>query len=132
MNNNDPLASLLVSESQSIDKVGLAQLLSPYLLINKESKSLDFSGGFWELPNAEKILLVLAGVKARSLILNTEDKITPSEIIKMDIAPEGSVKITLKNLLGSKDIKSENSRYYLPNYKLPQVIARFKNLNLKK
>ena len=132
MNNNDPLASLLVSESQSIDKAGLAELLSPYLLINKESKSLDFSGGFLELPNSEKILLVLAGVKARSLILNMEDKITPSEIIKMDIAPEGSVKITLKNLLGSKDIKSENSRYYLPNYKLPQVIARFKNLNLKK
>ena len=132
MSNNDPLASLLVSESQSIDKAGLAELLSPYLLINKESKSLDFSGGFLELPNSEKILLVLAGVKARSLILNMEDKITPSEIIKMDIAPEGSVKITLKNLLGSKDIKSENSRYYLPNYKLPQVIARFKNLNLKK
>ena len=132
MSNNDPLASLLVSESQSIDKAGLAELLSPYLLINKESKYLDFSGGFLELPNSEKILLVLAGVKARSLILNMEDKITPSEIIKMDIAPEGSVKITLKNLLGSKDIKSENSRYYLPNYKLPQVIARFKNLNLKK
>ena len=132
MNNNDPLASLLVSESQSIDKASLAELLSPYLLINKESKSLDFSGGFWELPNAEKILLVLAGVKARSLTLETEDRITPSEIIKMDIAPAGSVKATLKNLLESKDIKSEKGRYYLPNYKLPQVIARFKNLNLKK
>ncbi len=126
MNNQDPLASLLVSESQTIDKVGLADLLKPYLLINKESKTLEFSGGFWELPNAERILLVLAGIKARSLILGTEDRITPSEIIKMEIAPEGSVKITLKNLLESKDIKSENSRYYLPNYKLSQVIARFK------
>jgi hypothetical protein len=93
---------------------------------------LEFSGGFWDLANAEKILLVLAGVKARSLILDTEDKITPSEIIKMEIAPEGSVKITLKNLLESKDIKSENSRYYLPNYKIAQVITRFKSLNIKK
>ncbi len=132
MNNNDPLASLLVSESQTIDKAGLAELLSPYLLINKESKSLDFSGGFWDLPNAEKILLVLAGVKARSLVLSTEDRITPSEIIKMEIAPMGSIKITLKKLLESKEIKAENSRYYLPNYKLPQIMARFKNLNLKK
>ena len=132
MNNNNPLASLLVSESQSIDKIGLAELLSPYLLINKESKSLEFSGGFWELPNAEKILFVLAGIKARSLVLDTEDKITPSEIIKMEVAPEGSIKITLKKLLESGDIKSEKSRYYLPNYKLPQVIARFKNLSIKK
>ncbi len=132
MNNIDPLASLVVSESQTIDKAQLAQLLTPYLLINKETKSLDFSGTFWDLPNTEKILLVLAGVKARSLVLGTEDRIAPSEIIKMEIAPAGSVKITLKTLLESSDIKSENSRYYLPNYKLPQVIARFKNLNPKK
>ena len=131
MNNTNPLESLLVSESQTVDKAELAQLLAPYLLINKESKSLDFSGAFRDLPNAEKILIVLAGVKARSLTLGTEDRITPSEIIKMEVAPEGSVKITLKNLLESKDIKSEKSRYYLPNYKLSQIVARFKNINSK-
>jgi hypothetical protein len=129
--NNDPLSSLIVSESQSVDKAELANLLAPYLLINKETKSFDFSGDFWPLPNSEKVLIVLAGVKARSLVFTTEDKISPSEIIKMDIAPEGSIKITLKNLLGSKDIKSENSKYYLPNYKLPQIIARFKKFNQK-
>lgn len=130
--NNDPLESLFVSESETVDKAELAKLLAPYLLINKESQSFDFKADFWSLPNAEKILIVLAGIKAKSLFLNTEDKISPSEIIKMDIAPEGSVKITLKNLLGSKEIKSEKSKYYLPNYKLPQIVARFTKINSQK
>jgi len=130
--NNDPLESLFVSESETVDKAELAKLLAPYLLINKESQSFDFKADFWSLPNAEKILIILAGIKAKSLFLNTEDKISPSEIIKMDIAPEGSVKITLKNLLGSKEIKSEKSKYYLPNYKLPQIVARFTKINSQK
>jgi len=129
MNNNAPLESLFVSESETVEKAELAKLLAPYLFINKESQSFDFKGGFWDLPNAEKILVILAGIKAKSLYLGTEDRIAPSEIIKMEIAPEGSVKITLKNLLGSKEIKSEKSKYYLPNYKLSLIVARFKRIN---
>ncbi len=127
-NMNDPLDKLFVSESQAVDRSSLAELLSPFLSINRENQSFDFSGKFHELSNAEKILLVLAGIKARNLVLNTEDKISPSEIIKMEIAPEGSIKATLKGLLESKDIKSEKGKYSLPNYKLSQVVARFKKL----
>jgi len=131
MNTNDPLNKLLVSESQTIDKTELSNLLSPYILINKETKSLDFIGNFWKLPNSEKILIILAGVKAKNLIFGIEDRISPSEIIKMEVAPEGSIKITLKNLLDSKEIKSENSKYYLPNYKISQVVERLKKITLK-
>jgi hypothetical protein len=125
---NDPLNKLFVSESQAVDRQELAELLSPYLSINKETQSFDFSGKFHDLSNAEKILLLLAGIKARSLVLGADDKISPSEIIKMEIAPEGSIKGTLKFLLAAKDIKSDNGKYSLPNYKLPQVVARFKKL----
>lgn len=128
MSNNDPLAQLLVSESQAVDRQELADLLSPYLSINKETKSFDFSRSFRELSNADKILITLSAVKARCLVLDTEDKITPSEIIKMEIAPVGSVKATLKGLLDSKEINSEKGKYFLPNYKISQVITHFKNL----
>ncbi len=124
MNNNDPLVKLLVSESQAVDRQELADLLSPYLSINKETRSFDFSGDFVDLSNADKLLIILSAVKAKSLILGTEDKITPSEIIKMEVAPEGSIKATLKILLDSKKIKSEKGKYFLPNYKIPQVVAR--------
>ena len=125
---NDPLNKLFVSESQAVDRQGLAELLAPFLSINKENQTFDFSGEFHSLSNAEKILLVLAAVKVRNLVLGAEDKISPSEIIKMDIAPVGSIKGTLKVLVDSKDIKSEDGKYSLPNYKLPQVMARFKKL----
>lgn len=128
MNNPDPLQKLFVSESQAIDKQELADLLSPYVSINKETKSLDFSGKFRDLSNPEKILIVLGAVKARSIVLGTEDGIIPSEIIRMDIAPVGSIKSSLKGLADSKDIKSNNGKYSLPNYKLLQVVARFKKI----
>lgn len=127
-NANDPLNKLFVSESQGVDRPELAELLSPFLSINKENQTFDFSGKFHECSNVEKILLLLAGIKARSLVLGTDDKISPSEIIKMEIAPVGSIKGTLKLLLKTKDIKSENGKYSLPNYKLSQVVARFKKL----
>ncbi len=127
-NTNDPLNKLFVSESQAVNRQELTELLLPFLSINKETQSFDFSGKFHNLSNAEKILLLLAAVKARSLVLGTEDKISPSEIIKMEIAPEGSIKGTLKLLLTAKDIKSDNGKYSLPNYKLSQVVARFNKL----
>ncbi|MBI5654390.1 hypothetical protein HZC53_01920 [Candidatus Uhrbacteria bacterium] len=128
MTNTDPLQKLLVSESQAVDRQELADLLSPYLSINKETRSFDFAGKFGELQNAEKLLILFAAIKARSLVFGTDDKVTPSEIIKMDFAPVGSIKVTLKKLLESRDIKSENGKYSLPNYKLAQVVARFKKL----
>lgn len=131
MSNNDPLQKLFVTESQAVNKKDLADLLSQYVSINRETQAMDFSGQFGKLPNAEKILIVLLAVKARSIFLETDDKITPSEIIKMEIAPTGSVKATLKVLLKNKEIKSEKGRYSLPNYKFLQVATRFKKLEKK-
>src|SRR3989338_5897571 len=126
MSNTDPLQKLVVSESQAVDRQALADLLSPYLSINKETQSFDFSGAFLELTSADRILILLSAAKARNLILGLDEKISPLEIIKMEIAPEGTIKNTLKKLLASKDIKADEGKYYLPNYKLSQVIARFK------
>lgn len=129
MDNIDPFAKLLVSESQTINKQELADLLAPYLSINKETKAIvDFSPEFRNLSNENKILIVLSAVKARNLIFNdVEDRISPIEIIRMEIAAEGSVKATLKRLFENKEIKSENKKYYIPNYKITQVINRLKN-----
>ncbi|MFZ2886618.1 MAG: hypothetical protein WA021_02235 [Minisyncoccia bacterium] len=133
MSTPDPLQSLFVSESQAIDRQQLATLLSPYLAINKETGAFDFSSQFRDLPNAEMILLVLSAVKARSLVLKSMvDEISPSEIIKMEIMPLGSVKGTLKILLDARDIKSTNGKYSVPNYKIPQVVARFNQMKQPK
>jgi len=124
-NNDDPLQNLFVSESQAINRKELADLLSPYVVINRDTGSLDFSANFRDLPNGEKILIVLCAIKARSLVLdNTVDGINPSDIIKMQIMPTGSVKTALKSLLDAREVRSVGGKYSLPNYKLPQVELR--------
>ena len=131
MNQIDPLAKLVVSESQAVDKQDLADLLLPYVSINKESKELDFSQSFRELTNVDKIFILLSALKARNLILEIDEKTSPSDIIKIEIMPAGSVKATLKSLLDSNEIKSEKGKYFLPNYKIQQVVKRFKDYKSK-
>lgn len=131
MSKTDPLEQLFVSESQAVNKQELADLLLPYVSISKESKELDFSQSFRDLTNIDKIFILLAALKARSLVLKIDEKITPSDIIKMEIMPEGSTKGTLKLLLDSNEIKSERGKYYLPSYKIPQVVKRLKNYKSK-
>lgn len=129
MSDTNPLHRLLVSDSQAVNHQELADLLLPYLSINKDSKNFDFSADFRNLSNIDKILILLSGIKAKHLILETEDKVTPSEIIKMEVAPAGSVKNTLKTLLDTGEIKAEKGRYFLPNYRLSHVINKFRNIN---
>lgn len=131
MSQVDPLEQLFVSESQAVDKQELAEMLLPYVSINKETKELDFSQSFRDnkgLTNIDRILILLSALKAKSLLLKTDERISPLDIIKMEIMPEGSVKGTLKALLDSKEVKSEDGKYYLPNYKIPQVVKRIKNI----
>lgn len=130
MTRQDPLEKLFISESQAVDRQELADFLSPYVSIDRDTQLFDFSSKFMNLQNTEKIIIILLAAKARSIFLKIEEKITPSEIIKMEIMPEGSVKGTLKALLEkSKNIKSDGGKYYLPNYKLPQTIAQFKKID---
>lgn len=128
-NQPDPLKKLFVSESQSVNRQELADLLSPYLSIHIEEGTFDFSSRFGDLPNMEKILIILAAVKARSLVADgASDEISPSEIIAMEAMPTGSVKGTLKKLADARDVKVHSGKYALPNYKISQVVARLKNL----
>lgn len=122
----NPLEGLLVSDTDPINKKELADLLTPYINIDQKEKSFNFIGEFMKLNNADKIYLILSAVKARSMLFNDmEDKISPVDIVKMDIMPEGSVKATLKKLKDDNKISSDNGKYYLPNYKLHDILAYF-------
>jgi hypothetical protein len=124
-----PISKLFVSGSQAVNEQELYNLLSPYLTIDGDSREIIFSQSFQELTNLNKILILLAAVKAKAIHFKVEEKISPSEIIKMDIMPAGSVKGSLKTLSDSREIKSEKGTYYLPNYKIPQLVASLKIKN---
>lgn len=122
----NPLEDLLVDESQSVDLAELAQILKPFVVIDKSSRRIQFLPLFYEQKNEAKILVLLAASKARKELLGGEEKMSPSDIIELDIMPEGSVKGTLKKLYDEKILRAENSKYYLPNYQIRASLTQLK------
>lgn len=127
---NNPLESLLtdINEDSQHNLEILRDILMDYCRIDKNSFKIDFLPNFYSLNNENKLLVVLAASKARSKLFKLDENISPSEIISMDIMPEGSVKSTLKRLLDIGEIKSGGGVYFLPNYRLADLSNRFKSL----
>ena len=129
MRKDNPLAELLVDDSGQLNKAELVKILKPYILIDTKSQQIEPQPPFRELKNELKVLLILAAAKARSALFEVEEKLSPSDIIKLDLMPVGSVKSSLKSLLDSRDIRADGSKYYLPNYKISQISSRLPNKN---
>ena len=124
-NTNDPLRELIADDMVEVDRVKLTKILKSYIVFDANS-ALNTLEKFDKLPNQEKILILLVASKAKSLLSDVEEGMTPSEIIELDVMPVGSVKSSLKKLLEvNKDIKKKDSKYYLPNYRLARYAERF-------
>ncbi len=123
---NDPLRELLADDAQSVDRNRVAACLKPYVRFDKQSKEPHFLADFATIiSNEAKIEAVLLASKARSLIFDEPEGLTPIEVIKLDIMPEGSVKSALKKLYDSRKIKKDAAgRYSIPNYRISEVIDR--------
>jgi hypothetical protein len=122
--NKNPLEELLLDENQNLDLSRLAQVLKPFTRIDKSSHAIQFLQPFYEQKNENKILILLATSKARKELLGDEEKMSQSDIISLEIMPEGSVKATLKKLYDGKNIKAEKSKYYLPNYQIDALLTQ--------
>lgn len=123
---NDPLQELLADDAQSVDRNRLAAFLKPYVRLDKATKEPHFLADFTTIiSNEAKVEAVLLTSKARSLIFDEPEGLTPIEIIKLDIMPEGSVKSSLKKLNDGRKIKKDAAgRYSIPNYRIGEVIDR--------
>jgi hypothetical protein len=117
----DPLTALISSDAKSTDRKKLAELLAPYLAIDHDSRDFGFTPKFDDVgSNNVKVELLLAGAKARALLFNQADGLTPSEIIAVGVMAEGSVKTSLKRLFDSR----KDGRYYLPPHRIPELTKR--------
>lgn len=126
MENKDPLSALVSSDAKATDRQKLAELLTPYMVIDQESKDFGFISAFDELQgNETKVEVLLAGVKARALLFDEVDGVLPAEIIAIGIMAEGSVKTSLKKLYDSRRIKkAKDGRYFIPAYYIAELAKR--------
>lgn len=128
-NQKDPLASLFTSDAKATDRKKLAELLEPFVIIDESSKEFSFRDVFNDLKsNTHKIEIVLCAVKARSLFFNEVDGLPPGDIIALSVMPEGSVKTSLKKLFDDRKIKKDKEgRYFVPAYRIPELVKQFNN-----
>lgn len=123
---DDPLAALISSDTGATDRTKLAELLTPYLIIDQDSKEFSFHPELHEVDgNNTRIEILLAGAKARALYFELPDGLLPAEIIGAGLMPEGSVKTSLKRLLDTHKIKrNKEGRYFLPAHRVPDLIKK--------
>lgn len=122
MKNDDPLKALVSSDATATDHKQLAELVTPYAVIDEKTKEFSFLPAFTELDNRRKIEIVLAAAKARHLLFDVEDGLSPNDIIALSIMPDGSVKTSLRGLLSDHKIKKDkDGHYYLPSYRISEV-----------
>lgn len=131
-NNNDPLASLFKDDTEDVNRKQLAALVTPFLSIDKSTKTFSFLPEFKKIKgNTLKIEMLLAGAKARSLYLGEPDGLLPGNIISIGIMPEGSIKSSLKKLSDNHKIKKDkDGRYYLPSYRISELVVIFTSKKL--
>lgn len=122
----NPLKSLIDEENQNLDLDQLTNLLAGRISFSKEGE-MQTRTDFYDMSNQQKVLLLLLGAKAKSILFDAPDSLAPSEIIERDVMPAGSVKSSLKSLLeDTHEIKkSSDKRYYVPNYMITKLQARF-------
>jgi hypothetical protein len=122
---NDPLAALISKDAKDIDRQKLAELLQPFVIIDEGSHEFGFHDAFSAKENVEKIEIILAAVKARSLYFEEQDGLFPSDIINLGVIPKGSVKSTLKKLYDKKKIlQDKDGHYFLPTYRVLELAKK--------
>lgn len=126
-NNNtsgDPLRDLLVGDVKSMDREKLAHFLKDKVVLDSVEGVMHFLPAFDGMDNSQKVEVILAASKARSLLFEKPDGMLPKEIIALDVMPTGSVKTSLKTLSKDRKIKQDSEgRYFLPGYRIGDLTA---------
>ncbi len=120
---SNQLDELFVS-GKEVDQELVANILSPFLKIDRDSCAIVPNEQWLELNNELKIILFLVARKAmkfRGLAIDNEGAL-PSEIERETGVKGGSVRPKLKELLEQRIInKTDDGRYVVPSYSFSKI-----------
>lgn len=120
----DELDNLLVS-GEELDRKLVADILSPYVRIDKEALSIRPLSPWNDLKAYNKILIFLLSKKAmKALGLSIEEEAaSTTEVIKNTGLISGTVYPALKSLLEDDRViaRAARGKYFIPNYALEKV-----------
>ncbi len=118
----DSLSKLLVSKEE-VNRELLAEVLSPYVKLSKDTSDVIYLPAFGKLTNAEKILVFLLAKKAaKSLGLPVErEEASPTEISRLTGVNYDSVKPTVSSLAKKRVLQKAGDSYFVANHAIFNV-----------
>lgn len=114
----------LVVSGVEIDKRLIAEILEPYVRLDKENCDIRPTEGWGRLSQEERILAYLIARKAMVALgfdLVAEGA-KASEVVKATGVKSGTAHPALRNLFGNRIVgQSPDRRYFVPNHAIPLV-----------
>ncbi|MBA7649976.1 hypothetical protein ES703_57775 [subsurface metagenome] len=115
----------LVVSGEELDQKLVAEILAPYVRLDKDRCSIRPIEGWLRLSEEQKILVYLLARKAMVALnfdLATEG-VTASEVVQNTGVKKGTAHPALRKLLNDDRLleQSTDHRYFVPNYAIPQI-----------
>lgn len=124
----------LVVSGEELDKKLVAEILAPYVRLDKDKCTIRPTEGWMQLSEEEKILVYLLARKAM-IALNFEltvEGATPTEVVQATGVKKGTAHPALRRLLDNRFLEqSEDGRYSVPNYAIPRIKSMLSGKKLK-
>jgi len=125
----------LVVSGEELDKKLVAEILAPYVRLDKDKCSIRPTEGWVRLSEEQKILIYLLARKAM-LALSfglTAEGATASEVVQETGVKKGTAHPALRKLLDATRLlqQSKDGRYSVPNYAIPQIKSMLSEKKLK-
>lgn len=120
---SNELENLLVS-GKEIDKKMVAEILQPFLRIDRETCDIRPGNSWTDLKANIKILLYLLARKAMVALglPLSEERASATEIMQKTGMKKGTVNPALRNLFEDRLIEqSEDRKYFIPNYAIEKI-----------
>jgi len=119
----DELEALVV-DGQELDRKLVAQILSPYVRLDRAARDIRPLDG-WDSLNAKQQILVYLLARKAMVALDfglEEEGATPTEVSEETGLKSGTAKPRLRTLLSDRVIsQDQRKRYFVPNYALAKV-----------
>ncbi len=120
------LESLVVSGTE-LDRKLVAQILAPYVQLDKDASNIRPTDAWGSLSQEDKIIVYLVARKAmKALSFNIPfEEASASEIVRDTGVKSGTAHPALRKLLGENILRQTDSKKYMvPAYGIPAVRAR--------
>lgn len=127
------LEDLIVS-GEELDKKLVAEILAPYVQLDKDKCTIRPTEGWTRLSEGQKILVYLIARKAMvALSFNLPiEGATASEVVQDTGVKKGTAHPVLRKLLGERLLEQfKDNRYIVPNYAIPQIRSMLAEKKLK-